>query len=162
MDDNPADVNMRCSVVVFRDNSVLLVRRSRDEGADDWVLPGGTPRPGESMSACAEREAAEETGLSLVTGRVAFILETMGPGAQRRTVDLVFAATATAGREPESPEPGLTATFVPLRDLPVTRLRPPIAGYVRALHSQGGTRTAAYLGNLWRPAHGTPVPAGSD
>jgi 8-oxo-dGTP pyrophosphatase MutT (NUDIX family) len=27
---------------------VLLVHRARD-GANDWVLPGGTPRPGESM-----------------------------------------------------------------------------------------------------------------
>jgi 8-oxo-dGTP diphosphatase len=40
--EDPADIDMRYSVVAFRDDSVLLVHRTRD-GADDWVLPGGTP-----------------------------------------------------------------------------------------------------------------------
>lgn len=59
--DMPADIDARCSVIVFRGDAVLLVRR---DGAGDWVLPGGTPRPGESM-ACARREALEETGLAV-------------------------------------------------------------------------------------------------
>lgn len=39
--EGPAEIDMRCSVVVFKNNEVLLVHRARD-GADDWVLPGGT------------------------------------------------------------------------------------------------------------------------
>jgi 8-oxo-dGTP pyrophosphatase MutT (NUDIX family) len=148
--EDPAEVDVRCSVVVFRDTSVLLVHRARD-GADDWVLPGGTPRPGESMAACAQREAAEETGLSVLTGGVAFVAESLPPGASRRRVDLVFLATITDRREPVSPEPGLEAKWVPLADLPVPKLRPPLAGHLRALHARGTPRTAAYLGNLWRP-----------
>ena len=79
-------IDVRCSAIVFRDDAVLLVHRSRN-GTDDWVLPGGTPRPSESMAACARRETLEETGLSVDPARVAFVLEALGPGstAHRRS-----------------------------------------------------------------------------
>ena len=143
-------VDLRCSAIVFRDDTVLLVHRSRN-GTDDWVLPGGTPRAGESMAACARRETLEETGLSVDPARVAFVLEALGPGSARRTVDLVFLATADGRSEPEPREPGLEARFVPLGLLPELDVRPPLAGHLRALHARDGERTAAYLGNLWRP-----------
>ncbi|MGH3273125.1 MAG: hypothetical protein ACRDNZ_02215 [Streptosporangiaceae bacterium] len=45
--DISAEIDVRCSVIVFRDDAVLLVHRTRDgtgdDGAGDWVLPGGTP-----------------------------------------------------------------------------------------------------------------------
>jgi len=163
--EDPADIDMRCSIVAFRDDSVLLVHRTRD-GADDWVLPGGTPHPGESMISCARRETLEETGLPVVPGRVAFILETLGPQDSRRLVDLVFIAVLSARSEPRPAEDGLEPSFVPLSELPALTLRPPLAGHLRALHDRGPARTAAYLGNLWRPADtgGTspvPEPAGN-
>jgi 8-oxo-dGTP diphosphatase len=150
-----AQVDVRCSVIVFREDNVLLVHRARD-GADDWVLPGGTPRPGESMAACARREATEETGLSADPSRIAFVLETLGPQDHRRMVDLVFLATDPVRGEPEAKEEGMEARFVPLRMLSGLVLRPPIAGHLRGLHPGGRTRTAAYLGNLWRPERGDP------
>jgi 8-oxo-dGTP diphosphatase len=141
---------VRCSLIAFRDGSVLLVHRARD-GADDWALPGGTPQPGESMAACARRETLEETGLQAEPGRVAFVAETLAPGAGRRVVDLVFLAVAPAHGEPEPMEEDLEARFVPLGVLPGLVLRPPLAGYLRALQDRGPGRTTAYLGNLWRP-----------
>jgi 8-oxo-dGTP pyrophosphatase MutT (NUDIX family) len=158
MEENLADVDVRCSVVLFRDSGVLLVHRVHD-GADDWVLPGGTPRPGESMAACARRETAEETGLSVVTGRVAFVAESLTPGAPRRRVDLVFLASIGARSKPRSGEPDMEARFVPLAELPVAKLRPPMAGHLRALYSRGVAGTAPYLGNLWRPA---PAPVSAE
>ena len=155
-----ADIDMRCSVVTFRDDSVLLVHRTRD-GADDWVLPGGTPNPGESMLSCARRETLEETGLPVVPGRIAFVLESLGPQDSRRVVDLVFVAVLSARSEPRPAEEGLDPSFVPLGELPALTLRPPLAGHLRALHTRGPVRTAAYLGNLWRPADGdgaSPAP----
>ena len=143
-------IDLRCSAIVFRDDTVLLVHRSRN-GTDDWVLPGGTPCPGESMAACARRETLEETGLSVDPARVAFVLEALGPGSARRTVDLVFLATADGHGDPEPREPDLEARFVPLGLLPRIDVRPPLAGHLRALHARGGEPTAAYLGNLWRP-----------
>jgi 8-oxo-dGTP diphosphatase len=143
-------IDVRCSVIVFRDDAVLLVRRSRN-GNDDWVLPGGTPRPGESMVACARRETLEETGLSVNPARVAFVTEALGPGSTLRTVDLVFLATADGHGQPGPREPDLEARFVPLGQLAGLDVRPPLAGHLRALHARGGEPTAAYLGNLWRP-----------
>jgi 8-oxo-dGTP diphosphatase len=148
-----ADIDMRCSIVAFRGGHVLLVHRTRD-GADDWVLPGGTPRPGESMFSCARRETLEETGLPVEPGRVAFVLESLGPDDRRRIVDLVFLAGLPKRGEPVSTEEGLDPEFVPVDELPRLPLRPPIAGHLRALHSRGSARTAAYLGNLWRPGGG--------
>jgi 8-oxo-dGTP pyrophosphatase MutT (NUDIX family) len=148
--EDPADIDMRCSVAAFKGDSVLLVHRTRD-GADDWVLPGGTPRLGESMTSCARRETLEETGLPVEPGRVAFVLESLGPEDSRRIVDLVFLAELPARVEPGPAEEGLDAQFVPLGALPRLTLRPPIAGHLRALHARGPARTAAYLGNLWRP-----------
>lgn len=60
---------------------VLLARADRylvlERGADRylggrWDLPGGTVEPGEDLRAAAEREAAEETGLTVrATGELA-------------------------------------------------------------------------------------------
>ena len=147
------EINVRCSAIVFREDAVLLVHRLRD-GADDWVLPGGTPRPGESMAACARRETLEETGLAIDPARVAFVLEALGPGGDRRTVDLVFLAANDVRGEPDAGEPDLEARFVPLVLLPGLDVRPPLSGHLRALHARGGAPTAAYLGNLWRPQRG--------
>jgi 8-oxo-dGTP pyrophosphatase MutT (NUDIX family) len=151
--EDPADIDMRCSVAAFRGDSVLLVHRKRDD-ADDWVLPGGTPRPGESMTSCARRETLEETGLPVEPGRIAFVLETLGPDDTRRTVDLVFLAALAPRGDPGPAEEGLEAMFVPLSSLTRLTLRPPIAGHLRSLRVRGPARTAAYLGNLWRPDGG--------
>jgi len=149
--DQPSGADVRCSALVFRDQEVLLVRRARDDG-EDWVLPGGTPRPGESMAACARRETLEETGLAVEPGRIAFVLEAQGPRSGLHTVDLVFLAILTpSGQEPRSLETDLSARFVPLRLLDQIDLRPPMAGHLRGLHARRSGRTAAYLGNLWRP-----------
>jgi len=151
--EEPADIDVRCSVAAFKAGRVLLVHRTRD-GADDWVLPGGTPRPGESMFSCARRETMEETGLRVEPGRVAFVLESFGPDDLRRAVDLVFLAGLPKRSEPVCAEEGFAPEFVAVDDLPRLPLRPPIAGHLRALHARGSTRTAAYLGNLWRPDGG--------
>jgi 8-oxo-dGTP pyrophosphatase MutT (NUDIX family) len=52
MAETSGSYEIRCSVVVHRLHAVLLVHRARD-GLDDWVLPGGTPREDESLTACA-------------------------------------------------------------------------------------------------------------
>lgn len=147
----PEQIELRCSAVVFRGQAVLLVRRVVD-GSDDWVLPGGTPRHGETMAACVRREVFEETGLTAEPSRVALVLEAIGPATSQHTVDLVFAAReyGPAG-PPQQREPGLHPAFVPVPDLGALNLRPGIAGYLRNAWADR-LRTAPYLGNMWRPA----------
>jgi ADP-ribose pyrophosphatase YjhB (NUDIX family) len=51
----------------LRDGKVCLVRRSVQPRLGDWTLPAGFIEYDESPTACAEREIAEETGLSVKT-----------------------------------------------------------------------------------------------
>lgn len=161
-------VDVRCSVMVTRGSMVLLLGRlstpqhrdlrggprevvpGREVAPEVWVLPGGRPHAGESMAACARREAREETGLAVDVGRCQFVLE-VADAQCGRTIDLVFAAQPVDPRqEPVQVEAGLMPTYVPLADLGQLQMRPPLAGYLRGLRP-GHDRGAAYLGNLWRP-----------
>ncbi len=151
-------VELRCSAIVVRKRSVLLVHRI-SSGADDWVLPGGTPRPGESMAACARREVREETGLYVNPDRVAFVLEAGGPDSGLRTVDIVFsAADPVPEQRPEQLEKGLAPVFVPVDRIRELDLRPPVAGHLRAMLDRRRELYAPYLANLWRPARGHTEP----
>jgi len=153
----PDGIEVRCSAVVVRQQTVLLVHRARG-AEDDWVLPGGTPHAAESMAACARREVLEETGLHVDPSRVAFVLEVLGPDGGARTVDIVFAATEAApGIRPEQQEPGLTPAFVPVDEISGIDLRPPLAGHLRGMLGHRGRLYAPYLANLWRPASSGPA-----
>lgn len=160
-------VDVRCSVVVMRRSSVLLLERVKearhlvrdaihpreeDTSDRDWVLPGGRPRHGEGMAACARRETEEETGLAVDTGRCLFVLEVADTGSTR-LLELVFAAEPhDVLAQPTRTESGLRPEFVPLADLNDI-LRPPLAGHLRELR-WGRDTGAPYLGNLWRPRPG--------
>jgi 8-oxo-dGTP diphosphatase len=147
----PEGVLLRCSAVVTRQRAVLLLHRS----AGEWVLPGGTPRSGESMAACARREVLEETGLHVDPSRVAFVLEVLGPDGGPRTVDIVFGARdARPAEPPRLQEPDLEPVFVSIDQLYQLDLRPPLAGHLRRMAAQGGRLYAPYLANLWRPPGG--------
>jgi 8-oxo-dGTP diphosphatase len=147
----PDGVELRCSAIVVRNRSVLLIHRTN--GAEDWVLPGGTPRPGESMAACARREVCEETGLHVDPARVAFLLEVVGPAPGPRILDIVFSAVpSVADQQPAEREPGLRPVFVPVDHIQTLDLRPPLAGHLRRMLSHRGGLYAPYLANLWRPS----------
>jgi len=150
--------DVRCSVMVFRKHAVLLVHRTHD-GQDDWVLPGGTPRDGESMVACARRELFEETGISADPSRVAFVVESVPPGSSRRLLDIVFAVSGPVlGRE--SPrEPGLQPHYLLPNQLAGLNLHPSLAAHLNRLLDSGDHGHALYIGNLWQqPAVPVPTP----
>lgn len=50
-------------IVVFRDDSVLLVERSKPPIRHRWSIPGGAQEIGETVHQAALRELMEETGL---------------------------------------------------------------------------------------------------
>lgn len=140
-------VNLRCSALLLREDTVLLCER-----IDDWVLPGGTPRPGESVAACVRREVREETGLVVNPTGVAFVLDVANSEAGHHLVEIVFQAMDEGGpgSAPHGVEDGLVPQFVPLDHLARISLRPPIGGHIWAFRGH----TAPYLGNMWRPADG--------
>lgn len=153
--DDQAPVNLRCSMLCLRERSVLVCRRT--DASDRWVLPGGTPRPGEGTAAAVQREVAEETGLQVVAERVAFVLETTSWDGSHHLIEIIFAGSdRDPSIAPRQLEERLEPVFVPLDELNHIGLQPPIAGYLRGFARSGPTRfdphraTAAYLGNVWR------------
>lgn len=149
-----APVNLRCSVLLFRNGAVLLCRRTTR--VDLWVLPGGTPNMGEGAAAAARREVEEETGLHVGIERVAFVLETSSWDRDHHLIEIVFLGSERdRSLEPRQMEEHLDPAFVSLDDLVKVGLRPPIAGYIRGF-AQRHSPTAAYLGNVWRPEIETP------
>lgn len=158
-------VRLRCSILFFRDDCVLLCRRVDEP--DVWVLPGGTPRPGEATAAAARREVAEETGLDISAERIAFVLEATSWGGDFHLVEIVFAgAERDRQAAPEQREGALAPVFMPVDGLNQIGLRPPIAGYIRRYAqlrraaSDLHRSTAPYLGNVWRPAEHPPPRSG--
>lgn len=145
-------VLLRCSVVVFHHDRVLLVHR-RDK--DDWALPGGTPRPGEDLLACARRELHEETGILVDPGVCAFIVETRRPYSTR-LVDLVFLSPPGSAPEGGHTEEGLNPVFVPLDEIGVLNLHPDIAPNLRDLHHRReGPVQAQHLHREWHDTRAT-------
>lgn len=63
MDANQPRVGV--GVILVRDGRVLLGERAGSHGAGTWALPGGHLEFGETVEACAAREALEETGLEI-------------------------------------------------------------------------------------------------
>ena len=62
MNDQP---RVGVGIVIRRGDQVLLMRRDAVHGSGTWSTPGGHLDPGESLEACATREALEETGVEV-------------------------------------------------------------------------------------------------
>jgi 8-oxo-dGTP diphosphatase len=91
-------------VLVVRGDRVLLGRRLGSHGAGSWAPPGGHLEFGETVEACARREAAEETGLALGAVREGPYTVDAFPAEGRHYVTL-FVVAADAGGEPRLLEP---------------------------------------------------------
>ncbi|HUB42872.1 MAG TPA: NUDIX hydrolase [Streptosporangiaceae bacterium] len=139
-------VDVRCSALVIRNHCALLVHRTHD-GLDDWVLPGGTPRDGESLLACARRELLEETSVAASPSHIALVIESAPPQSAHRMLDIVFLATdGVIGRE-QRQEPGMQPHFVPQSQLPGLVLHPPIGGQLIRLLDPVPHQHAGYISN---------------
>lgn len=70
---------------------VLVGRKNPPSG---WALPGGFVEYGETLEACALREAREETGLDVRLIRQFHTYSDPGRDPRRHTISTVFLATA--------------------------------------------------------------------
>ncbi|MDP3685929.1 MAG: NUDIX domain-containing protein [bacterium] len=87
-------------VIVERNGTVLLQRRTGSHGEGTWSCPGGHIDFGETLEACARRETREETGLEI--GAVTFhaITNDVFPDEDKHYVT-VWVRAAYIGGEPE-------------------------------------------------------------
>jgi 8-oxo-dGTP diphosphatase len=59
------------AVLADDEGRLLLIRRANEPGRGLWSLPGGRVEPGETDEQAVVREVAEETGLTVIVGRLA-------------------------------------------------------------------------------------------
>lgn len=61
--------------VIFKDDKVLLVKRSNPPAKGLWAIPGGKVLPGESLHDALKREIKEETGFRINVGDVVYVFD---------------------------------------------------------------------------------------
>ena len=66
--------------VIVDHGRVVLIKRGSPPLLGEWSLPGGMVELGETLRAAAEREALEETGLTVKAGEVIEVLDRIVPG----------------------------------------------------------------------------------
>ena len=82
----PTAPQVGVGAVVFHEDGVLLVQRRNPPCADEWAIPGGKVRLGETLQQAAEREILEETGIQIKAGEPVFafdLIETDASGEVR-------------------------------------------------------------------------------
>jgi 8-oxo-dGTP diphosphatase len=115
-------------VICFRDDDVLLIRRANPPRAGEWSLPGGRIEDGESESAAALRELAEETGVNAILGDKIAIIDIDFEGFSYRLHD--YAAVWTRG-EPQGADDALDARFVAVADIDALGMWPKTNAVIR-------------------------------
>ena len=91
-----ADPKVAAAVLVEQDGRVLLVRRVNEPFRGLWTLPAGFVDADEDPAIAAEREALEETGLTI---RVTKVLQVIAGREHPRGADfvIVYAAEVVSG-----------------------------------------------------------------
>jgi ADP-ribose pyrophosphatase YjhB (NUDIX family) len=144
-------MNVRVVTVILRDNQILLMKHRR-RGLFHWALPGGAVQEGETISDCARRELAEETGLEVQLGKLLYVADVISPDRRRHTLNLIFLAEMTGGEFGVTPGRTLgeyldEPHWFPLDDTPA--FLPPVARRICDDAAQGFPHGAIYLGNVW-------------
>jgi ADP-ribose pyrophosphatase YjhB (NUDIX family) len=122
---DPESLGLSVSAVVWRqdDRRELLLRQRSDHA--QWGLPGGCVEPGESVEQAVAREVAEETGVTIVVGRLIGVYSDPArmvveyPDGQRvHVVNLCFEARPIGRGTATTPDEALASGYFALEALP--------------------------------------------
>lgn len=120
MDPVPVRPVVATIATVFKDGSVLLVRRANPPDAGKWGFPGGKIDLGESLQEAAIRELFEETGVKATAQRVFTAVDAFDHdenGKVRHHYVLVAVLCAWVSGEPIAGDDALEARWFPLNVL---------------------------------------------
>ncbi|MCE2575436.1 NUDIX domain-containing protein [Komagataeibacter sp. FNDCR2] len=92
------------AAIMDRDGRILLLRRLRGLEAGCWGLPGGKVDPYETTAHAAEREIAEELGMTIQARDLLCLVEEMDATGGHHWVSPVYLVTSWQG-EPRLMEP---------------------------------------------------------
>ena len=111
----PRAPRLGVGAVVFKDNAVLLVKRSRPPAQGEWAIPGGKVRWGETLQQAAERELLEETNVRARANEVVFsfeLLEQDSTGECQTHYVIIDLAAHYLGGEPRAGDDAAAARWV--------------------------------------------------
>ena len=154
---NEPQPRIRVSAILRWADRLLLIRHEKG-GRENWLLPGGGVKSGESIIDALQRELSEELGIFgvedelPVEGPVAIVDSISPPGKPpKHVVHIIFSGDLT-GKSLEAVTSSDAAVrghrLFDVRDLDGIALHPPIQRFLRRW--QPGD-PVAYLGALWAP-----------
>lgn len=115
----PAIPRIGIGVIITKNNLVLIGKRKNAHGQGCWAFPGGHLEFFEHIEACARREVAEETGLTVANVSFAALTNDFFEKEQKHYVTIFMKADYVTGT-PEVKEPHKCETWqwVAWDDLP--------------------------------------------
>ena len=154
---NEPQPRIRVSAILRWADRILLVRHDK-AGRENWLLPGGGVKSGESIIDALQRELSEELGVFgvedelPVEGPVAIVDSISPPGKPPKHVVHIIFSGDLPGKSLEAVTSRDAAVrghrLFDVRDLDGIALHPPIQRFLRRW--QPGD-PVAYLGALWAP-----------
>jgi 8-oxo-dGTP diphosphatase len=108
------------AAIVWRGESVLLVKRGRAPDQGRWSLPGGAQELGETVHESVMREVLEETGVVIEVEDLVGVIDSIhrdGSGHIQHHYTILDYAAAWRSGEPLASDDAAQACFVPIEDI---------------------------------------------
>jgi len=70
--------------IIFKGDSILLVKRAQEPGKGQWSLPGGAVELGETLTHALKREINEEVSIKIEVGGLVRVLDRIVQDPQKR------------------------------------------------------------------------------
>jgi len=106
------------TILISKQNSVLLIQRSDEPFKGKWALPGGFIELDESLETACHRELEEETGLKVKQLTQFKAYGTVDRDPRGRTISVIFYSFQDEEAIPMAGDDAANAQWFPLSQLP--------------------------------------------
>lgn len=107
-------ITIGVGAVIFRGDSVLLVKRGKPPFLGQWSIPGGRLEFGERVEAAVHREVREETSVRVELMGLIGVYEALPDAADGGHVVMIDYAGMWRAGEPVAGDDAAEARFVPM------------------------------------------------